>query len=165
MAEIKKYGLVKMRRWGSMQLTISSRSYSITLPSQRKGDTYSFIRDVGCPKSAAMVERMWQKDGKKSKNNGKRWWAIKVTYLSMSSMPVPAIDEWHDRLAAKELSPGNPIQPTVAGNAFVQVIMMFGKTLYKTWCSWWNSTSAIPFGKIQSSPIQSIYHSKGKSTS
>ncbi|SAM07031.1 hypothetical protein [Absidia glauca] len=32
------------------------------------------------------------------------------------------------RLAAKELSPGDPIQPTVAENAFVQVIMMFRKT-------------------------------------
>ncbi|SAM09111.1 hypothetical protein [Absidia glauca] len=33
-----------------------------------------------------------------------------------------AIDEWHDRLAVKELSPGNnnPIQPIVAANAFVQ---------------------------------------------
>ncbi|SAM09383.1 hypothetical protein [Absidia glauca] len=39
-----------------------------------------------------------------------------------------AIGEWHDRLAAKELSPGNPIQPTVAENAFVQMIMMFRKT-------------------------------------
>ncbi|SAM01093.1 hypothetical protein [Absidia glauca] len=42
----------------------------------------------------------------------------------------PTIDEWHDRLAAKELSPdnNNPIQPTVAANAFVQVIMMLRKT-------------------------------------
>ncbi|SAM05411.1 hypothetical protein [Absidia glauca] len=40
----------------------------------------------------------------------------------------PAIGEWHDRLAAKELSPGDPIQPTVAENAFVQGIMMFRKT-------------------------------------
>jgi hypothetical protein len=42
----------------------------------------------------------------------------------------PAIDEWHDRLAAEELSPdnNNPIQPTVAKNAFVQVILMFRKT-------------------------------------
>ncbi|SAM09021.1 hypothetical protein [Absidia glauca] len=31
---------------------------------------------------------------------------------------VPAIDEWHDRLAANELSPNNkdPIQPTAAAN-------------------------------------------------
>ncbi|SAM01793.1 hypothetical protein [Absidia glauca] len=41
----------------------------------------------------------------------------------------PAIGERHDRLAAKELSPGDYIQPTVAERAFVQVIMMFGKTL------------------------------------
>ncbi|SAM07652.1 hypothetical protein [Absidia glauca] len=34
----------------------------------------------------------------------------------------------HDRLAAKELSPGDPIQPTVAENTFVQVIMLFRKT-------------------------------------
>ncbi|SAM01981.1 hypothetical protein [Absidia glauca] len=31
-------------------------------------------------------------------------------------------------MAAKELSPGDPIQSTVTENAFVQVIMMFGKT-------------------------------------
>ncbi|SAM08269.1 hypothetical protein [Absidia glauca] len=40
----------------------------------------------------------------------------------------PAIGERHDRLAAKELSPGDPNQPTVAENAFVQVTMMFRKT-------------------------------------
>jgi hypothetical protein len=42
----------------------------------------------------------------------------------------PSIDEWHDRLAAKELGPdkNDPIQPTVAANAFVQVIMMLRKT-------------------------------------
>ncbi|SAL98469.1 hypothetical protein [Absidia glauca] len=39
-----------------------------------------------------------------------------------------AIGERDDQLAAKELSPGDPIQPTVAENAFVQVIMMFRKT-------------------------------------
>ncbi|SAM03658.1 hypothetical protein [Absidia glauca] len=39
-----------------------------------------------------------------------------------------AIGEWHGRLAEKEPIPGNPIQPTVAENAFVQVIMMFRKT-------------------------------------
>jgi hypothetical protein len=41
-----------------------------------------------------------------------------------------AIDEWHNRLAAKELVPYNndPIQPTIAANAFVQVIMMLRKT-------------------------------------
>jgi hypothetical protein len=42
----------------------------------------------------------------------------------------PAIDEWHNRLTAKEPSPdsNNPIQPTAAANAFVQVIMMLRKT-------------------------------------
>ncbi|SAM07295.1 hypothetical protein [Absidia glauca] len=49
---------------------------------------------------------------------------------SLCKKLFPAIDEWHDRLVAKELSPDNndPIQPTVAENAFVQVIMMFRKT-------------------------------------
>jgi hypothetical protein len=42
----------------------------------------------------------------------------------------PAIDEWHDRLAAKKLSPHNnhPIQSTAAASAFVQVIVMLRKT-------------------------------------
>jgi hypothetical protein len=44
----------------------------------------------------------------------------------------PAIDEWHDRVRQKKktLNPdnNNPIQPTVAANAFVQVIMMLRKT-------------------------------------
>ncbi|SAM02013.1 hypothetical protein [Absidia glauca] len=40
----------------------------------------------------------------------------------------PAIGEGHDRLVAKELSPGDPIRPTVAENASVQVIMMLRKT-------------------------------------
>ncbi|SAM08184.1 hypothetical protein [Absidia glauca] len=47
---------------------------------------------------------------------------------SLCKKLFPAIDEWHDRLAAKELSPGDPIQPTFAENAFVQVIMMLRKT-------------------------------------
>ncbi|SAM03208.1 hypothetical protein [Absidia glauca] len=47
---------------------------------------------------------------------------------SLCKKLIPAIDEWHDRLAAKELSPGNPIQPTVTENAFVQVIMVFRMT-------------------------------------
>ncbi|SAM09537.1 hypothetical protein [Absidia glauca] len=47
---------------------------------------------------------------------------------SLCKKLFPAIDERHDRLAAKERSPGDPIQPTVAENAFVQVIMMFRKT-------------------------------------
>ncbi|SAL98258.1 hypothetical protein [Absidia glauca] len=47
---------------------------------------------------------------------------------SLCKKLFPAIGEWHDRLVAKELCPGDPIQHTVAGNAFVQVIMMFRKT-------------------------------------
>ncbi|SAM05200.1 hypothetical protein [Absidia glauca] len=45
---------------------------------------------------------------------------------SLCKKLCPAIDEWHGRLAAKELSTDNndPIQPTVAANSFVQVIMM-----------------------------------------
>ncbi|SAM02328.1 hypothetical protein [Absidia glauca] len=41
-----------------------------------------------------------------------------------------AIGEWRAQLAAKELSPdnNNPIQTTVAANAFVQAIMMLRKT-------------------------------------
>jgi hypothetical protein len=42
----------------------------------------------------------------------------------------PAIDERHDRLSAKELSPDSNdlIQPNVAANAYIQVIMMPMKT-------------------------------------
>ncbi|SAL98126.1 hypothetical protein [Absidia glauca] len=47
---------------------------------------------------------------------------------SLCKKLFPAIGECHDRLPAKGLSPGDPIQPTVAENAFVQVIMMFRKT-------------------------------------
>jgi hypothetical protein len=41
-----------------------------------------------------------------------------------------AIDEWHDRLATTKFSPDNndPIQPTIAANSFVKVIMMLRKT-------------------------------------
>ncbi|SAL97513.1 hypothetical protein [Absidia glauca] len=49
---------------------------------------------------------------------------------SLCKKLFPAIGEWHDRLVAKELSPGDPIQPTVAENAFVQVIMMLRKNFY-----------------------------------
>jgi hypothetical protein len=43
----------------------------------------------------------------------------------------PAIDEWHDQLAAKEVGPdkNDSIQLTVAVNALVQGIMMLRKTL------------------------------------
>ncbi|SAM07170.1 hypothetical protein [Absidia glauca] len=36
---------------------------------------------------------------------------------SLCKKLFPAIGEWHDRLVAKKLSPGNHIQPTVAENA------------------------------------------------
>ncbi|SAM08623.1 hypothetical protein [Absidia glauca] len=40
---------------------------------------------------------------------------------SLCKKLFPAIDEWHNRLAVKELSPenNNPIQHAVAPNAFV----------------------------------------------
>ncbi|SAM00435.1 hypothetical protein [Absidia glauca] len=49
---------------------------------------------------------------------------------SLCKKLLPAIDEWHDRLATKELSPYNndPIQPTTAANAIVQVIILHRKT-------------------------------------
>ncbi|SAM05179.1 hypothetical protein [Absidia glauca] len=50
---------------------------------------------------------------------------------SLCKKLFPAIDERHDRLAAKKkLSPeyNNFIQPTVAANALVQMIMMLRKT-------------------------------------
>ncbi|SAM04692.1 hypothetical protein [Absidia glauca] len=47
---------------------------------------------------------------------------------SLCKKLFPTIGEWHDRQAAKELNPGNPIQPTVTENAFEQVIMMFRKS-------------------------------------
>jgi hypothetical protein len=47
---------------------------------------------------------------------------------SLCKKLFPAIGEWHDRLAAKELGHGDPIQPTVAENASVQVIMVFTRT-------------------------------------
>jgi hypothetical protein len=47
---------------------------------------------------------------------------------SLCKKLFPAIGAWQDRLAPKEHSTGDPIQPTVAENAFVPVIMMFRKT-------------------------------------
>ncbi|SAM07299.1 hypothetical protein [Absidia glauca] len=47
--------------------------------------------------------------------------AALVPPTSLYKRLFPAIDEWHDRIAAKELRPdnNNPIQPTVTSNAFV----------------------------------------------
>jgi hypothetical protein len=78
-------------------------------------------------------------------------------------MLVPALDEWHDRLAAKELSIGDPIQPTVAENAFLQVIMMLRKTFIRDSVLMMELHSCL--GNIQSSLIQPTCHSKSKSTS
>ncbi|SAM03534.1 hypothetical protein [Absidia glauca] len=52
---------------------------------------------------------------------------------SLCKKLFPAIGKWHDRLPAKELSPDDPIQPTVAENAFVQVIMMELHPCYPIW--------------------------------
>jgi hypothetical protein len=53
---------------------------------------------------------------------------------SLCKKLFPAIDEWHGRLAVKELSSGNNnyIQPTIAANAFVQVFMVLRETFIKT---------------------------------
>ncbi|SAM00421.1 hypothetical protein [Absidia glauca] len=81
---------------------------------------------------------------------------------SLCKKLFPAIDEWHDRLAAKELSPDyyNRIQPTVTANAFVQVIMMLRKTFIQDSVHMMEPPSAIPFGNIQSFLIQPTFHSK-----
>ncbi|SAM07627.1 hypothetical protein [Absidia glauca] len=47
---------------------------------------------------------------------------------SLCKKLFPAIGELHDRLVAKEFNHGDPIQPTVAENAFAQVIMVFRRT-------------------------------------
>ncbi|SAM03328.1 hypothetical protein [Absidia glauca] len=69
----------------------------------------------------------------------------------------PAIGEWHDRQAAKELSPGDPIQPTV--------IIMFRNTFIQDSVLMMELHLCYPFNNIQSSLIQPIRHSKGKSIS
>ncbi|SAL98767.1 hypothetical protein [Absidia glauca] len=65
--------------------------------------------------------------------NGRSFYLARAALDPPSSLCkklFPAIDEWNDRLAAKKLNPDNndPIQPTVAANAFVPVIMMLRKT-------------------------------------
>jgi hypothetical protein len=49
---------------------------------------------------------------------------------SLCKKLIPSIDEWHYRLAAKQLKPdnNNPIQSTAAANSFEQVIMTLRKT-------------------------------------
>ncbi|SAL96010.1 hypothetical protein, partial, partial [Absidia glauca] len=79
---------------------------------------------------------------------------------SLRKKLFPGIGERHDRLAAKELSPGDPIQPIDAENAFVQVIMMFRKTFIQDSVLMMELHPCYPFGNIQSSLIQPICHSK-----
>jgi hypothetical protein len=84
---------------------------------------------------------------------------------SLCKKLFPAIDERHNRLAAKELS----LTTTILFN--LPLLSMHlnrwswcsGKLLYKTLCSWWNSTPVIPFGNIESFLIQPTCHSKGNS--
>jgi hypothetical protein len=65
--------------------------------------------------------------------------------ISLCKKLFPAIGEWHDRLAAKELSPGDPIQSAVTENAFVQVIMMLRKTFIQDSVLMMELHPAIPF--------------------
>ncbi|SAL99748.1 hypothetical protein [Absidia glauca] len=53
---------------------------------------------------------------------------LRLTHLLASTRSSRRSTNGMNRLAAKELSPDNPIQPNVADNAFVQVIMMLRKT-------------------------------------
>ncbi|SAM00830.1 hypothetical protein [Absidia glauca] len=54
---------------------------------------------------------------------------VRFFYLAHAALNSPtSLCKKLSRRSAKELSPGNPIQPTVAENAFAQVIMMFRKT-------------------------------------
>ncbi|SAM07370.1 hypothetical protein [Absidia glauca] len=67
--------------------------------------------------------------------------------------------------ATNELSPGDPIRPTVAENAFVQVIMMFRKTFIQDSVLMMELHPCYSIGNIQIPLIQPICHSKDKSTS
>ncbi|SAM01705.1 hypothetical protein [Absidia glauca] len=98
-------------------------------------------------------------------------WSILLPCTSRLNPPTslckklfPVIGEQHDRLVAKELSPGDPIQPTVAENAFVQVIMMFRKTFIQDSVLMMELHSCYPIWQhsIFSDPAYVI---KGKSTS
>ncbi|SAL98018.1 hypothetical protein [Absidia glauca] len=74
---------------------------------------------------------LWNNDKRRiSHQPSKRISAIngRLPHIGLCKKLFPAIGEWHDRLAAKELGPGDPIQPNVAENAFVRVITMFRKT-------------------------------------
>ncbi|SAL95529.1 hypothetical protein [Absidia glauca] len=65
--------------------------------------------------------------------NGRSFYLARAAldpHTSISKKLFPGIGEWHDRLAEKGLNPDNndPLQPIVAANAFVQVILMLRKT-------------------------------------
>jgi hypothetical protein len=89
------------------------------------------------------------------------------TPTSFCKKLFPMIDEWHDRRAAKKLSPDNndPIQPNIAANAFVQVIMVLRKTFIQDSVLMMELPPANSFDNIQFSLIQPTCHSKGNSTS
>ncbi|SAL96619.1 hypothetical protein [Absidia glauca] len=65
--------------------------------------------------------------------NGRSFYLVHAALdppTSLYKKLFPAIDKWHNRLAAKKLSPDSngSIQPTVASNALVPVIMVLRKT-------------------------------------
>ncbi|SAM07201.1 hypothetical protein [Absidia glauca] len=69
---------------------------------------------------------------------------------SLCKKLLSAIDEWHDSLPAKELRSDNndPIQPIVAANEFVQVIMMLRKTSIQDSVLMIELHHAIPFNLL-----------------
>ncbi|SAL97237.1 hypothetical protein [Absidia glauca] len=78
----------------------------------------------------------------------------------LSHQPFKRISAINGRLPHK--CSGDPIQPTVAENAFAQLIMMFRKIFIQDSVLMMDfHPPAIPFGNIQSSLIQPICHSKG----
>jgi hypothetical protein len=99
----------------------------------------------------------------------------RVFYLARSALDpptslckkFPAIDEWHDRLAAKNSVLATTIlsnQPSLPMHLY-RWSWCSGRLIYQTRFWWWNSTPAISFVDIQSSLIQPTFHSKGKSAS
>jgi hypothetical protein len=76
-----------------------------------------------------------------------------------------AIGEWNDRLATKELSPGDFIQSTVAENTFVQVIMMFRKTVIQDSVLMMDFHPCYPIWQHSIFSDAAYCHSKGKSKS
>ncbi|SAL94857.1 hypothetical protein [Absidia glauca] len=147
----------------AQEWSYSSHRESIGKAFSSPGIRYNKTAHINCGSSARMAVtcmRTWIKYDAEADGTTQRWRALLTQpskrndeingrlphqssvffYLARAALKpptslckklFPAIGEWHDRLAAKELSPGNPIPE----NAFVQVIKMFGKILYKTWCS------------------------------